>query len=176
VPSRTATYDTASGRLAGEPLNRASYGLVPHRSSTAAWRWLGARCEYRSTMLSVFQPPSSCTVLRSTPAMTSLLAKRPDVPVVTFPDGIGFHSTHPLLVNVPRPTREPDRPVSTRVSVHPPRSRVLLASTPYASGSLPGFHAYLLFPRLWMTFPAGKESLRRIPRPLPASLASSLSG
>jgi hypothetical protein len=52
--------------------------------------------------------------------MTSLLAKRPDVPVVTFPDGIGFHSTHPLLVNVPRPTREPDRPVSTRVSVHPP--------------------------------------------------------
>jgi hypothetical protein len=43
--------------------------------STAAWRCAGARCAYRCTIESVRQPPSSLTVSRSTPAITSREAK-----------------------------------------------------------------------------------------------------
>src|SRR5262249_48322872 len=69
---------------------------------------------------------------------------RPDMTLVAFADGVDLHSAHPLLVNVPGSTGEPDRPVPTRVAIDSPRSPVLLPGTPWASSSLLALHAYLL--------------------------------
>jgi len=45
------------------------------RSSTTSCKWVGARCEYRTVMVIVLRPKSSCTERRSTLAITRRLAK-----------------------------------------------------------------------------------------------------
>jgi hypothetical protein len=47
--------------------------------------WVGLRWEYRWTIANVFQPPSSCTALRSTPAMTSRVANVCLFPCQVYP-------------------------------------------------------------------------------------------
>ena len=49
--------------------------MAPVRRSTAARVWVGERCEYRTVMAMLLCPKSSWTVRKSTPAITSRLAK-----------------------------------------------------------------------------------------------------